>query len=320
MLPFLGMNGIIQMDIQEYEISNHHNSNPQSCFQPLGQHWGRECFVSHRDDGRDMPGPQPATASAKRPIPQLKTQKKHYHLSVASQLWKTHGKSRVYPPSDLWNISDPRISVKSETLGEKKNVRNDDGPWGFGRLILNQKQCMLSKLGPNSAKSLVCVCHLREDASVTYSMRNDPRLALITLFWVACAWEKGSSGNWWWTICNCLHSCHQYIDQNMLWPCGKEQGNILQFIAWNYNYYAHISASKQQCFTLIGHPFEISLGQTHPREKWWKYLTILNHLPTTWNILDRNHNPPAATSSLPWMLGGKRKEKSEICANKTNKL
>ena len=150
MLPFLGIAGIIQMDIQdyiqEYEISNHHNSNPQSCFQPLGQHWGRDCFASHRD-GRDMPGPQPATASAKRPIPQLKTQKKHYHLSVASQLWKYPWKIQGLPsPSGLRNISEPRISVKSETFGEKKHVRNDDGPWGFGRLILNQKkQCMLNE-------------------------------------------------------------------------------------------------------------------------------------------------------------------------------
>lgn len=319
MLPFLGMNGIIQMDIQEYEISNHHNSNPQSCFQPLGQHWGRECFVSHRDDGRDMPGPQPATASAKRPIPQLKTQKKHYHLSVASQLWKTHGKSRVYPPSDLWNISDPRISVKSETLGEKKCEK---WWWTLRVWALNFEPKTVYAIKARAKLSQVARLWLpfegRCFSHIQYAKRS--KIGLITLFWVACAWEKGSSGNWWWTICNCLHSCHQYIDQNMLWPCGKEQGNILQFIAWNYNYYAHISASKQQCFTLIGHPFEISLGQTHPREKWWKYLTILNHLPTTWNILDRNHNPPAATSSLPWMLGGKRKEKSEICANKTNKL
>ena len=124
MLPFLGIAGIIQMDIQdyiqEYEISNHHNSNPQSCFQPLGQHWGRDCFASHRD-GRDMPGPQPATASAKRPIPQLKTQKKHYHLSVASQLWNTHGKSRVYPhPQVFGTFRNPESQWNLRRLEKKK--------------------------------------------------------------------------------------------------------------------------------------------------------------------------------------------------------
>ena len=94
----------------------------------------------------------------------------------------THGKSRVYPhPQVFGTFRNPESQWNLRRL-EKKNM------WemmmdleGLGLNFEPKKTVYakrrLSKLGPNSAKSLVCACHLREDASVTYSMRNDPRLA-----------------------------------------------------------------------------------------------------------------------------------------------